>query len=174
MGGEPTYTLSSRAADSRARVGSAMTQLLYRQRTLGAPLPRFPAEAFALIPSMRLSLKKGAHADLSGTAWQEIAVKPCLGLSGTRSTQRPSFWLSLGGRRGTGSFSNGNRCKRSVLLDLVISLVVGPAARRLGMQVDPSIWTALAENTHAIKAIAISPEGTAESSPGRTRISCVG
>jgi hypothetical protein len=26
----------------------------------------------ALIHSMRISLMKGAHADLSGTAWQEI------------------------------------------------------------------------------------------------------
>jgi hypothetical protein len=25
---------------------------------------------------------KGAHADLSGTAWQEIGVKPLFGLSG--------------------------------------------------------------------------------------------
>ena len=30
----------------------------------------------ALIHSMRLSLTKGAHADLSSTAWQEIGVKP--------------------------------------------------------------------------------------------------
>jgi hypothetical protein len=27
---------------------------------------------------MRLSLMKGAHADLSSTAWQEIGVKPFL------------------------------------------------------------------------------------------------
>jgi hypothetical protein len=31
----------------------------------------------ALIHYMRLSLMKGAHADLSSTAWQEIGVKPC-------------------------------------------------------------------------------------------------
>jgi hypothetical protein len=31
---------------------------------------------------MRLSLMKGAYADLSGTAWQEIGVKPSFGLSG--------------------------------------------------------------------------------------------
>ena len=30
----------------------------------------------ALIHRMRLSLMKGAHADLSSTAWQEIGVKP--------------------------------------------------------------------------------------------------
>ena len=28
---------------------------------------------------MRLSLMKGAHADLSSTAWQEIGVKPSFG-----------------------------------------------------------------------------------------------
>ena len=32
-----------------------------------------------MIHSMRLSLMKGAHADISCTAWQEIGVKPgCL------------------------------------------------------------------------------------------------
>jgi hypothetical protein len=36
----------------------------------------------ALIHSMRLSLMKGAYADLSSTAWQEIGVKPAFGLSG--------------------------------------------------------------------------------------------
>jgi hypothetical protein len=36
----------------------------------------------ALIHSMRLSLMKGAHADISSTAWQEIGVKPYFGLSG--------------------------------------------------------------------------------------------
>jgi hypothetical protein len=34
----------------------------------------------ALIHSMRLSLMKGAHADLSSAAWQEIGVKPVFGL----------------------------------------------------------------------------------------------
>jgi hypothetical protein len=44
--------------------------------------PDFLRRVVALIHSMRLSLMKGAHADLSGTAWQEIGVKPCFGLSG--------------------------------------------------------------------------------------------
>jgi hypothetical protein len=44
----------------------------------------------ALIHSMRLSLMKGARADLSGTAWQESVVKPCFGLSGT-----PQRWTRL-------------------------------------------------------------------------------
>jgi hypothetical protein len=44
--------------------------------------PDFLWRLVALIDSMRLSLMKGAHADLSGTAWQEIGVKPGFGLSG--------------------------------------------------------------------------------------------
>jgi hypothetical protein len=44
---------------------------------------------------MRLSLMKGAHADLSGTAWQEIGVKPGFGLSGMPQ-QLDAFFLSLG------------------------------------------------------------------------------
>ena len=49
--------------------------------------PDFLRRLVALIPSMRLSLMKGAHADLSSTAWQEIGVKPSVGLSGTRDAQ---------------------------------------------------------------------------------------
>jgi hypothetical protein len=44
--------------------------------------PDFLRRLVALIRSMRLSLMKGAHADLSSTAWQEIGVKPGFGLSG--------------------------------------------------------------------------------------------
>jgi hypothetical protein len=40
--------------------------------------PDFLWRLVALIHSMRLSLMKGAHADLSSTAWQEIGVKPFL------------------------------------------------------------------------------------------------
>src|ERR1700677_3007892 len=36
--------------------------------------PDFLRRLVALIHSMRLSLMKGAHADLSNTAWQEIGV----------------------------------------------------------------------------------------------------
>jgi hypothetical protein len=36
----------------------------------------------ALTNCIRLSSTKGAHANLSSTAWQEIGVKPCFGLSG--------------------------------------------------------------------------------------------
>jgi hypothetical protein len=38
---------------------------------------------------MRLSLMKGAHADLPGTAWQEIGVKPSFGLSGIMTLDVP-------------------------------------------------------------------------------------
>jgi hypothetical protein len=44
--------------------------------------PDFLRRLVALIHSMRLSLMKGAHADLSSRAWQEIGVKPFFGLSG--------------------------------------------------------------------------------------------
>jgi hypothetical protein len=44
--------------------------------------PDFLWRLVALIHSMRLSLMKSAHADLLSTAWQEIGVKPFLGLSG--------------------------------------------------------------------------------------------
>jgi hypothetical protein len=49
---------------------------------LGAPCPDFLWRLVALIHSVRLSLMKGAHADLSSAAWQEIGVKPGFGLSG--------------------------------------------------------------------------------------------
>jgi hypothetical protein len=50
-----------------------------------------------LIHFMRLSLMKGAHADLSSAAWQEIGVKPVFGLSGIHSTRRAFFaiWSDL-------------------------------------------------------------------------------
>ncbi len=40
--------------------------------------PDFLWRLVALIHSMRLSLLKGAHADLSSTAWQEIGSSPVL------------------------------------------------------------------------------------------------
>ena len=55
--------------------------------------PDFLWRLVALIHFMRLSLMKGARADLSSTAWQEIGVKPdlsasaCRELSGYHSTQ---------------------------------------------------------------------------------------
>jgi hypothetical protein len=46
---------------------------------VGVPhCPDFLRRLVALIHFMRLSFMKGAHADLSSTAWQEIGVKPCL------------------------------------------------------------------------------------------------
>src|SRR5580698_628146 len=58
-------------------------------KALGAPLPDFLWRLMALIHSMRLSLMKGAHADLSSTAWQEIGVKPYFGLSGLGCLPNP-------------------------------------------------------------------------------------
>jgi hypothetical protein len=52
--------------------------------------PDFLRRLMALIHSMRLSLMKGAHADLSSTAWQEIGVKPGFGLSGI-----PQHWTPI-------------------------------------------------------------------------------
>jgi hypothetical protein len=49
--------------------------------------PDFLRSLVALIHSMRLSLMKGARADLSSTAWQEIGVKPVFGLEWDNSTQ---------------------------------------------------------------------------------------
>jgi hypothetical protein len=54
----------------------------HRQRRLGAPLPRFPVETCGVDALHAPFLMKGAHADLSSTAWQEIGVKPGFGLSG--------------------------------------------------------------------------------------------
>ena len=61
---------------------------------LGCPTcPDFLRRLVALIHSMRLSLMKGAHADLSSAAWQEIGVKPCSAY-GIRSTQCQALLLS--------------------------------------------------------------------------------
>ena len=55
----------------------------------GCPIrPDFLRRLVTLIHSMRLSLMKGAHADLSSTAWQEIGGKPHFGLSGIHSSPR--------------------------------------------------------------------------------------
>jgi hypothetical protein len=64
--------------------------------------PDFLRRLVALIHSMRLSLMKGAHADLSNTAWQEIGVVA----SSKRDTQTlgPRFrGLPVGPVWGTGA-----------------------------------------------------------------------
>ena len=62
----------------------------------GCPIcPDFLRRLVALIHFMRLSLMKGAHADLSSTARQEIGVKPGFGLSGIPQ-HSTSLFLSLG------------------------------------------------------------------------------
>jgi hypothetical protein len=61
--------------------------------------PDFLRRLVALIHSMRLSLTKGAHADLSSAAWQEIGVKPFFGLSGQTKL---SIWVSSNSRNAPG------------------------------------------------------------------------
>jgi hypothetical protein len=61
-------------------------------KSYGCPIaPDFLWRFVALIHSMRLSLMKGAHADLSSTAWQEIGVKPYFGLSGLGCPPTPDL-----------------------------------------------------------------------------------
>jgi uncharacterized membrane protein len=56
----------------------------------GCPVcPDLLRRPVALIHHMRLSLMKDAHADLAGTAWQEIGVKPSFGLSGMVALEVP-------------------------------------------------------------------------------------
>jgi hypothetical protein len=56
----------------------------------GCPIcPDFLRRLVALIHSMRLSFLEGAHAGISGTAWQEIGVKPFSGLSGIMALDLP-------------------------------------------------------------------------------------
>src|ERR1700679_1405128 len=65
-------------------------ELPTRNQSLGVPIcPDFLGRLAALTPPMRLSLMKGAHGDLSSTAWQEIGVKPYFGLSGIAALDVP-------------------------------------------------------------------------------------
>jgi hypothetical protein len=57
--------------------------------------PDFLLGVVALINSTRLSLTKGAHAELFSTAWQEIGVKPYFGLSGITALD-PLFVIRKG------------------------------------------------------------------------------
>jgi len=59
-----------------------------------ARCPDFLRRLVALVHSMRLYLMKSAHAELSNTAWQEIGVKPILGLEWdtTLSNHTFRFW----------------------------------------------------------------------------------
>jgi hypothetical protein len=66
-----------------ATPSEVLTSLSVPTTKAGCPTcPDFLRRLAALRHSMRLSLMKGAHADLGSTAWQEIGVKPCFGLSG--------------------------------------------------------------------------------------------
>jgi hypothetical protein len=113
--------LSSRAADLPvASQGSNYTG----DKSFGCPIcPDFLRRVVALIHSMRLSLMKGAHVDLSSTARQDIGVKPFFGLSGlpclpTRLSSRPDSKAraqrDLGdGRAGTGKANPAGRMELS-------------------------------------------------------------
>src|SRR5580704_8994311 len=66
-----------RSCRSASRISASM------RSSEGRWCPDFLRRLVALIHSMRLSLMKGAHADLSNTAWQEIGVV----MSSKRDTQ---------------------------------------------------------------------------------------
>jgi hypothetical protein len=51
-----------------------MPQIMY-SRSLHCATPDFLLTLVALVHFMRLPLQKGAHADLSSAAWQEIRVR---------------------------------------------------------------------------------------------------
>ncbi len=69
-----------------------------------------------MIHFMRLSLMKGAHADLSGTAWQEIGVKPAFGLEWkTTALDTPLFVISPVRRLAVTSSSAFPVCSGSVV-----------------------------------------------------------
>jgi hypothetical protein len=60
------------------------------KKNAGCPIcPDFLRRLVAWMHAMRLSLMKGAHADLPSTAWQEIGVKPSFGLSGIMAVDVP-------------------------------------------------------------------------------------
>src|ERR1700684_1190444 len=64
-------------------MGEATIVFATQATIAGCPIcPDILWRLVALIHSMRLSLMKGAHADLSSTACQEIGVKPSFSLSG--------------------------------------------------------------------------------------------
>jgi hypothetical protein len=77
MSSTDTNKLDRKTGGSRGTCGS-----LHECKKLGAHCPDFLRRLVALIHSMRLSLMKGAHADLSSTACQETGVKAGFGLSG--------------------------------------------------------------------------------------------
>src|ERR1700679_2246980 len=84
-----------------------MIVILNRQERLGAPLPRFPAEACGVDTLHAPFLNEGAHADLSSTAWQEIGVKPYFGLSGI-----PQHSTLKSANSSTGSNKDSRYCLR--------------------------------------------------------------
>jgi hypothetical protein len=108
--------------------------------------PNFLRRLVALIRSMRLSLMKGAHADLSGAAWQEIGAKPGFGLSGIPQHSTRLF-LSLGGSRGICSCAWRGFSWREIWDESITelssrperSVVEGPAVSFPGSQANSSV-----------------------------------
>jgi hypothetical protein len=82
LNGAPSLCCSYIGNSRLSGHGSFHTHSLYEQQKVGAPLPRFPAEACGVDRLHAPFLMKGAHAELSSTAWQEIGVKPFFCLSG--------------------------------------------------------------------------------------------
>jgi hypothetical protein len=76
-------------------MGEATIVFATQATTAGCPIcPDFLRRLVALIHSMRLSLMKGAHADLSSTAWQEIGVKPSFGFEWDAQDLTPQQFTS--------------------------------------------------------------------------------
>jgi hypothetical protein len=96
----------------------------------------------ALIYSMRLSLMKGAHAVLSGTAWQEIGVKSGFGLSGLPQHSTRLF-SSLGGSRPVPARRGGICSSASLPTVPLRRRTARPAVRSvlLGLRSEPQNWS---------------------------------
>jgi hypothetical protein len=97
----PEMFLDCRTTKLREPILTTKLQEPYPDHKRWVPhCPDFLRRLVALTHFMRLSLMKGAHADLSSTAWQEIGVKPSVGLSGIpRSlTARPQWGEKLLGK----------------------------------------------------------------------------
>src|SRR5271163_529117 len=80
--GHPAFAAGTGSGCESRRVVDSSNFLCTGNKRWVPHCPDFLWRLVALIHPMRLSLMKGAHADLSSTAWQEIGVKPYFGLSG--------------------------------------------------------------------------------------------
>jgi hypothetical protein len=92
--GHPAFAAGTGSGYESRRVMTASNFLFTGNKGWLPHGPDFLRRFVPLIHSMRLSLMKGAHADLSCTAWQEIGVKPHFGLSGIPQHSTPAFSLT--------------------------------------------------------------------------------